>query len=420
MNTENGNLEMTGLIRVTQCRICKGSDLMSFLDLGNQPPANSFLRKEDLEKPEPMYPLRIAYCRTCGLSQLLELVDPELLFRDYVYFSNVMPSSPHFRAYAEKVVKQFASSPNDLVVEIGSNDGHVLSVIKEMGPRILGVDPARNIAAIANTNGVETIPEFFTKAIGQRIYKEKGHASLIIANNVVAHTDNHHDLAAGIEALLAPNGVFVLEAPHLLDMFDNLAFDTTYHEHMSYLSLRPLVYLFEKIGMQVFDVEMTAAQGNSLRLYACRRGMRNVKPSVQEMLDREHATGLDNEDAYRELARRIAALKAEVVSVVTDLKKQGKKIAAYGAPAKGNTLLNYFGLDADILDYATEELPSKIGFYTPGTHIPVMDINWAHQNPPDYYLMLAWNYKNVILQKEDMFRKNGGKFIIPIGSERIV
>lgn len=393
---------------------------MLFLDLGDQAPANSFLHKEDLEKPEATYPLRVAYCRTCGLSQLLELIDPELLFRDYVYFSNVMPSSTHFRAYAEKVVKQFASHPNDLVVEIGSNDGHLLSVIKEMGPRILGVDPAKNIAAIANKNGVETIPEFFTKAIGQKIHAERGSASLIIANNVVAHTDDHHDMVAGIEVLLAQNGVFVLEAPHLLDMFDNLAFDTVYHEHMSYLSLRPLMRLFDQFGMQVFDVEMTAAQGNSLRLYACRKGMRTAMSSVKEMLDREHATGLDNEDAYHKLAQRVAALKAEVIFLVTDLKKQGKKIAGYGAPAKGNTLLNYFGIGIDILDYATEVLPSKIGLYTPGTHIPVVDINWAHQNPPDYYLMLAWNYKDVILKKEQVFRENGGKFIIPIGAERIV
>ena len=411
---------MQGVKTQTQCRICRNPHLVEFLNLGEQPLANSFIAKENISKPEPIYPLRVMYCADCGLCQLGEVVDPEILFRDYVYFSNVMPSSAHFRAYAENVVKRFASRNDDFVVEIGSNDGHLLSVIKQMGRRTLGVDPAKNIAAIANANGIETIPEFFTKAIAEKIRAERGPASLIIANNVVAHTDDHHDLAAGIEALLASQGVFVLEAPHLLDMFDNLAFDTIYHEHMSYLSLRPLMRLFEQFGMQVFDVEMTAAQGNSLRLYACRTGAREVLPSVAEMLARERATGLEREDAYHELAARVTSLNTEVVSVVSDLKKQGKKIAAYGAPAKGNTLLNYFGLGSGILDYATEELPSKIGFYTPGTHIPVVDINWARQNPPDYYLMLAWNYKNVIVEKEREFRARGGKFIIPIGLERIV
>ncbi|MDP3770303.1 MAG: class I SAM-dependent methyltransferase [bacterium] len=403
-----------------QCRICRSHNLVKFLDLGEQSLANSFLHKDNLAIPEPKYPLAVFFCADCGLSQLVDIVSPEILFRDYVYFSSGMPSSPHFKRYADEVADRFISSPQDLVVEIGSNDGHLLREFKERGARILGVDPARNIAARANENGIPTIPEFFTETLARDIAQEHGHARVIIGNNVVAHIDDHHDLVRGVSALLAPSGVFIFEAPYLVDMFENLTFDTVYHEHMSYLSVRPLMHLFAQYGMEIFDAKTVASQGNSLRVFACKKGMRGVDQGVQVLVQKELEMGLDTIDAYHDLARKVGELKKEVISVVSDFKRQGKRIAGYGAPAKGNTLLNYFGMGPEMLSYATESLPSKIGLHTPGMHIPVVDIEEARKNPPDYYVMLAWNYKDVILQKEAKFLEQGGKFIMPVGSTRIV
>lgn len=404
----------------TQCRICRSRSLIQFLDLGEQPLANSFLRKVDLLSPEPKYPLRVFFCAYCGLSQLVDIVSPEILFRDYVYFSSGMPSSPHFKRYASEVADRFLSSPKDFVVEIGSNDGHLLREIKEIGARILGVDPARNIAARANENGIPTIPEFFGETLARRMVQEHGEAKVVIGNNVVAHIDDHHDLVRGVSALLASDGVFIFEAPYLADMFKNLTFDTVYHEHMSYLLVRPLMHLFAQYGMEVFDAKIVASQGNSLRVFACRKGAFPIDVAVSALAQKELEMGLDKIETYHQLARRVADLKNEVVSVVGDLKRRGKRIAGYGAPAKGNTLLNYFGIGPETLEYATEALPSKIGFYTPGMHIPVIAVEEARKNPPDYYLMLAWNYQDVILQKEAEFLARGGKFIMPVGSERIV
>lgn len=385
-----------------------------------QPLANSFLPNIAAASQELMYPLRVMYCTECSLCQLGEVVDPEILFRDYVYFSSGMPSSPHYTAYAAQVVARFTTSPKDMVVEIGSNDGHLLAEIQKRDVNILGVDPARNIAIEACTKGIETLPEFFSEQLGHKIREERGAAQVIIGNNVVAHIDDYHDLMRGVKALLSDKGVFIFEAPYLADMFENLTFDTVYHEHLSYLSLRPLQTLVEQFGMEIFDAQIFPVQGNSLRVYACKIGAHAVKPAVAALAQREIDMGFDKLSSYQKLGQRIERLKHDVYKTVYAFKQEGKTIAAYGAPAKGNTLLNYFGLGADMLSFATEELPSKIGLFTPGTHIPVLNINDSRKNPPDYYLLLAWNYKDVILTKEQAFRDNGGKFIIPVGSERIV
>ncbi len=401
--------------------MCKSKNLKLFFDLGETALANSFLKKEELDKLEPKYPLRVFFCEDCGLSQLIDIVDPSVLFRNYVYFSSGMPKlSDHFRNYAEEVVNNFAKSKDDLVVELGSNDGILIGAIKEMGARILGVDPAENIAKIANERGIETIPDFFSEKLANEIVKKYGRAKVMIGNNVVAHIDDHHDLIKGVKTLLADDGVFIFEAPYLIDMFENLAFDTIYHEHLSYLSVRPLKKFFEQFDLQIFDVKILPVQGNSLRVYVSYPGKYQIKPSVEECLKKEKELKMDTLEAHKELARRAGELKEKLLTTLRDLKSNGKKIAAYGAPAKGNTLLCYFNIGPETLDYATESLPSKIGLYTPGTHIPVINIEEAHKNPPDYYLLLAWNYKDIILQKEEAFRKQGGKFIMPIGDNQIL
>lgn len=409
-----------GVKTQTKCRICRSEHLAEFLNLGMQPLANSFLPNIAVAGHESMYPLRVMYCPVCSLCQLGEVIDPEILFRDYVYFSSGMPSSPHYMAYADEIVRRFITSPNDMVVEIGSNDGHLLAEIQKRDINVLGVDPARNIAMQACAGGIETLPEFFSEQLAHKIRKQRGAAQVIIGNNVVAHIDDHHDLARGVATLLSDNGIFIFEAPYLADMFENLTFDTVYHEHLSYLSLRPLQKLFEQFGMEIFDARVFPVQGNSLRAYVCKKGAYAIKPAVALLAQKEIDMGFDKLFSYKNLAERIEKLKNDVCQTVWELKQQGKKIACYGAPAKGNTLLNYFGLGADVLSFATEELLSKIGLLTPGTYIPVIHINDARKNPPDYYLLLAWNYKDVILEKEKEFRVNGGKFILPIGGERIV
>lgn len=404
----------------TQCRMCKSERLSQFFDLGETALANSFLPKESLNEPELKYPLKVYFCENCGLSQLIHVVEPEVLFRNYIYFSSGMPILPeHFRKYAEEVISNFAKPKDDLVVEIGSNDGLLLSAIKSLGAKILGIDPAINIAKVANERGVETLPEFFSEKLAVKVVKKYGKAKVMIGNNVVAHINNHDDLLKGAEKLLSDDGVFIFEAPYFVDMFENFAFDSIYHEHLSYLSVRPLKKLFNKFGMEIFDVKIFPVQGHSIRCYAGKIGKRKIQPSVEELVKKEEILGLDKFLTHVKLAEDIEEMKNKTVKLLKELKNQGKKIAAYGAPARGNTLLSYYGIGADILDYATDE-STKIGLFTPGTHIPVIHIEEARKNPPDYFLLLAWNYKDAIFKKEETMIKAGVKFIMPVGKIEIL
>lgn len=404
-----------------ECRICKSKKLKEFLNLGEMALANSFVPAEKLKKSEFKAPLRMLFCSDCGLSQLGEVVNPDILFKNYVYFSSGMPKkfSDHFKNYADEIVNHFIKSQDDLVVEIGSNDGILLGAFKGK-TKILGVDPAENVAKVATENGIETIADYFSENLAVDIVKKYGHARAIMGNNVVMHIDDHHDLIKGVKMLLADDGVFVFEAPYMRDMFNNLTFDTIYHEHLSYLTVRPFTKLFRQFGMEVFDVKEMPVHGVSLRIYAAKAGAHEINPAIAEYLKREEEMGFDKFETYLELAERVNLLKENIVGALKNLKSQRKKIAGYGAPGKGNTLLNYFGIGLETLEYVTESLPSKIGMFTPGTHIPVINIEESRKNPPDYYLLLAWNYKDVILEKEKEFRQNGGKFIMPVGKGEII
>lgn len=404
-----------------KCRICNSEKLKTFLDLGNQPLANTFLPKKNLKKKEPKYPLKVQFCEQCNLCQLSHVVSPENLFKNYVYFSSGMPQLPkHFQDYAEDILNRFITSNSNLVLEIGSNDGILLKYFKDKGLNILGVDPAENIARVANKKGVKTISDFFGYKLALRIKKDYGKAKVIIGNNVVAHINDHHDLLSAVKHLLSKDGVFVLEAPYLIDMFENLTFDTIYHEHLSYLAIRPLKKLFEQFDMEIFDVQLFPVQGQSIRVFAGNKSQHRVLPSVKKFIYKERELKLDRFKTYKTLAQNIEVSKRETLELLKKLKSKGAIIAGYGAPAKGNTLLNYYKIGTEILDYTTEALPSKIGLYTPGTHIPVIDINKARLNPPNYYLLLAWNYKTAIMEKEEKFLKNGGKFIMPIGKSEVI
>lgn len=401
----------------TSCRICRSTNLVKVIDLGSQPLANAFLRTRDDIDGEEKYPLEVYVCEDCHLAQLIHVVDKETLFSDYIYFSSGMPKlSNHFHKYAEDIIARFLSDNNDLVVEIGSNDGILLQFFKDKGFRVLGVDPAKNIAPVAEARGVPTIADFFSLRIADQIMAQHGQAKTIMGNNVVAHINDYEDLGRAVKKLLAPDGVFVFEAPYLVDMFQNLAFDTIYHEHLNFLAIRPLLHLFKRWGLEIFDVLIVPAQGQSIRVFVGHRGAHPIHERVNGCILQEIDTGLHEIASYRRLADRIDTARQKVTAILQEFRAEGKRIAAYGAPAKGNTVLNYYGIGEETLDFAMDELPSKQGFLTPGTHVPVIDRATAQKNEPNAYLLLAWNYLSVILDKEKEFLDRGGIFVLPNGA----
>lgn len=398
------------------CRICGHTYLIKWLDLGEQPPANAFVRPEDLNKPEPHYPLEVYWCQECNLAQLIHIVDKVELFSNYIYFSSGMPTlSDHFRRYVEDLMARFLTGPTDLVVEIGSNDGVLLHWFKQHGYRILGIDPARNVASVAEARGVPTIVDFFSERLAEQIAGEQGRAMALIGNNVVAHINDYYDLSAAVKTILAPSGVFVFEAPYLIDMFENLTFDTVYHEHLNYLAIRPLQRLLARYGLEIFEVKIVSSHGQSLRVFVGHAGAHPIDQSVGACVGRELSVGLDKRETYQALAERIAAAKAKTLGQLRQWKAAGKRLAAYGAPAKGSTVLNYYGVGTELLDFALDELPSKQGLYTPGTHLPVIDRAYAMAHAPDYYFLLAWNYLPIILEKERAWVEGGRAFLLPSG-----
>lgn len=409
------------LTKNTACRDCGSVRLTLFLDLSDQPPANAFLTKEALASgKEARYPLRAHVCEDCQLVQITDIVDVDTLFQDYVYLTaGAGPTTPkHFTEYAQNIAKRFGLTENSFVVELGSNDGLLLAAFQGLGiKRVLGVDPAKNVAQMANERGVLTIAEEWNEALVKDIAAKYGKADMIIGNNVVAHINDHQGLVRGVKALLAPNGTFVFEAPYLVDMFDNLSYDTIYHEHLSCLSIRPLKRMFESHGLEIFDIEEKNVQGMSMRVFVGWPGKHEMSPHVGDLIKKEEHMQLDQVDSYHALARRVEARMKELTDLLAKLKQEGKSIAGYGAPAKGNTLLNYTKIGPETLDYLTEELPTKVGKFSPGMHIPVVHIDEARKNPPDYFLVLAWNYLEKILEREDVLRKRGTKFIVPIGDQ---
>ncbi len=404
----------------THCRDCGSTKLTVFIDLSDQPPANAFLTKEALAGgKEAYYPLRAQVCDDCQLVQLADTVDLDTLFQDYVYLTaGAGPTTPkHFTDYAKSIIERFHLTKDSFVVELGSNDGFLLAAFQGQGiTKVLGVDPAKNVAQMANERGVPTIAEPWGEKVAKKISEEHGKADVIIGNNVVAHIDDHQALVRAVVELLAPKGTFVFEAPYLVDMFENLSFDTIYHEHLSCLSVRPLKRMFAAHGLEIFDVEAKLVHGVSMRTFVGWPGAHEVHPHVGDFVEKEKTMGLDRVETYHELARRIKGRSKELIDLLAKLKKEGKSIAGYGAPAKGNTLLNYAKIGPETLDYLTEELPTKVGKFSPGMHIPVVHVDVARKDPPDYFLVLAWNYLEKILEREDALRKHGTKFIVPIGA----
>jgi len=404
------------------CRVCNSTDLYQFLDLGFTPPADRFLRREQLTEPETHYPLTVNICQCCGFVQLGQVVSPEVLYRqDYPYESSITRSGQsHWNEFARTVVQRFGLGANDLVVDIGSNVGVLLSAFRANGTRILGVDPASNIVRIAERNGVETLNDFFSLSVGQEIRKSKGPASVITGTNVFAHVDDLAGFMLSVDYLLNEKGIFIFEAPYFVNLVAQLEYDTIYHEHLSYLSLRPLVPFFRKFGMEVFDVEQRDIHGGSFRVYVARRGQQIVTNEVQRLLDLEKQTLVHSIETLTAFSKQVNQNRQDLLNLLRNLKQQGKSIAAVSAPAKGMTLLNYCRLGTETLDFATEKSQLKIGRFTPGTHLPVVPDAELMERRPDYVLLLAWNFAEEIMRNLKDYREAGGKFIVPIPTIKII
>jgi len=404
------------------CRMCSSTRLYKFLDLGFTPPADQFRRRDQLREADVYYPLQVMMCEDCGLAQLSYVVSPEVLYRnDYPYESSTTQTGRrHWADFAASVVKRLSLSPGDLAVDIGSNVGVLLGAFRDNGMRVQGVDPAANIVMIARENGIDTMCEFFNEDAARQIIAEKGSASVITATNVFAHVDDLDALIESVKLLLNERGVFIFEAPYFVNLLKHNEYDTIYHEHLSYLSAKPLVPFFAKHGMEVFHIEQNDIHGGSFRVFVTRKGQRPVSKDVDGVIAEEERLGIYTRKTLDRFADGVLKNKRDLTWLLQSLKHEGKRIVGVSAPAKGMTLLNYCRIDNDVLDFVTEKSKLKIGRHTPGAHIPVVADSELLAQQPDYALLLAWNFAEEIMRNLDAFRRKGGKFIVPIPSPRIV
>jgi SAM-dependent methyltransferase len=393
-----------------------------FLDLGDSPLANRFLRTEQREEAEPSFPLDVYFCAACTQVQLGEVVPPEILFRDYIYVTGTSATMPlHFGAMASQVTTRFFGGVNKpFVVEAGSNDGTLLAAFQGQGAKALGVEPATNIAKLARARGVETVNEFFSEETATQVQREHGSAEVIVGCNVFAHVDELSGFVRGVKALLAPGGVFVVEVPYLFDLLDKLEFDTIYHEHLSYFSVTALDHLFTKHGLSLFDVEYYPIHGGTIRCYVQHQGGPHQEGARSTYLQQEEVRGVRRESTYLDFAAKVLALRGALVGLLRSLKEKGHTLAGYGSPAKGNTLLNYMKIDGALLDFLVDKNPMKHGLFSPGVKLPVLSAEELLARRPDYTLILAWNFADEIISQQQAYLRAGGRFIIPLPSPKVI
>ena len=420
--TDAGESEVAVKNAAPVCRGCAGGELETILDLGRMPLANALLTEERLREPEAKYPLVFVFCPECSLAQITVNVPPETLFRQYLYFSSFSDTILHeSRRIAERMVHSRRLDRNSRVVEIASNDGYLLQFYKQSGVPVLGVEPALNIAAAALDRGIPTVCEFFSSDLAWRLADQGQRADVIHANNVLAHVADLDEFLTGIATLLKSDGIVVIEVPYVRDMIEHVEFDTIYHEHLSYFSLTALSRLLESHALMITDVERLAAQGGSLRVFVEHRAIRShVSTSVQQMLAEENRLGLTSFHFHEDFAKNVARLKVSLLACLRNIKSQGQRIAAYGASAKGSTLLNHFGIDGAILDFVVDRSTAKQGLYTPGTHLPVYAPEKLLEAMPGYVLLLTWNLEEEILEQQKEYRRRGGRFIVPIPEPRVI
>lgn len=394
------------------CFICKNKNLYKFLDFGNQPPSDAFLRTDALTKPEAKYPLALYFCEECALVQLGYVVPPGVLFTEYVYTTGMNNSlRENLKTLVEKLVTRFKVGTDDVAIDIGSNDGTLLENYASFGVKALGIDPSSAVT-LAEKKGIKTIRVFFNEKIAMDIEKEYGKTKVITATNMFAHVPELSSFMKGVRLLLAKNGVFVSESGYLLDMIETLGYDAVYHEHLRYYSLKPLTALFQKFGMEVFDVERISSHSGSIRVYAARRGTREKNPSVDALLALEEKKELYDRKTFTDFARRVENHREALKKIVREIKNSGRYVAGLGAPAKGNTLLNFCGFTAHDIAYLAEKSELKVGLYAPGSRIPVVSEERLFREQPDYALLLSWNLKDELIPK---LKGKGyqGRFIIP-------
>ena len=399
------------------CRSCGYVELQTVLSLGRMPLANALLTEAQLNEPEETFPLELAFCSACTLVQLTESVSPEKLFRDYVYFSSF---SDTMLRHAEELSSDLIGSKNldatSLVLEVASNDGYLLQYYKRKGVPVLGIEPATNIAEVAEQRGIRTVCDFFSEALASRLLEQGFKADVIHAHNVLAHVPDLNGFVCGLRRVLKQDGVIVIEVPYVTDMIDNCEFDTVYHEHLSYFSLSALEALFSRNDLTIQKVERVAIHGGTLRIYAGHGGERDE--SVVQLLAQESAK--NNIEYYKGFGARVAQLRDELVALLHELKSQDKRIAGYGASAKGSTLLNYCGVGRETLDYVVDRSTVKQGLYTPGTHLKIYAPEKLLADAPDHVLLLTWNFAGEILEQQSEYRKLGGRFIVPVPFVKVV
>ena len=397
------------------CIVCGDHTVEQFLDLGRTALANKFLDRQELSSAEPTYPLRVGFCHTCGHVQLTEIVPPPAMFEDYLYVSSASDTlKAHLYDLSDIVVDRYRLGSNDLVIDVGCNDGTLLSGFRRRGVRVLGVDPAANLAELTRGNGIDRYVGFFSAATAEKIVRRWGAAAAITATNTFPHIPQLQDFIAGLKTALAPGGVFVIEAHYLVDLLEQGAFDTIYHEHVSYWALGPMVYLFNRAEMEIVHVERVPLHHGQIRVFVQRKGEGRVQPSVAELLETERSLGIREFTTYRRFADTTRKIKTDLHATLQDLRSSGKTLAGYGAPAKGNTLLSFLDIGPETLPYIADRSPLKQGRYTPGSHIPVVPAEQLLADQPDYVLLLAWNFADEILLQQHEYRGRGGKFIIPV------
>ncbi len=397
------------------CRLCNAALRRSFADLGSTPLANAYVDPDQLAGPERFYPLHALVCEECFLVQLPESASPEELFADYAYFSSYSASwIEHARRYVEETVAQRGRDALGLVVEIASNDGYLLQFFREHDVPVLGIEPAANVAAVAEEKGIPTIVRFFGLRVAEELVAEGRQADHVVANNVLAHVPGLNDFVAGIAALLTEDGVATLEFPHLMRLMEDTEFDTIYHEHFSYFSFLTAERLFAAHGLELFDVEELPTHGGSLRIHARRRNGTAPSNRVEALRDRELAAGLRDLAAYAKFEQRVREAKRDLLSFLIGAKREGRTIVAYGAAAKGTTLLNYCGVRSDFVDYVVDRSPHKQGRYLPGTRLRIEAPERVVETRPDYLLLLPWNLKDEIIEQMAHVREWGCRFVTPI------
>ena len=407
--------------RRRDCRLCHSTELELVLKLAPTPLADAYVPPSQAHVPQPVFQLDLFLCRNCGFAQLLDVVQAQAIYLDYIYETvSSLGLVEHFDGYAAEVLGRIRPPAGALVVDVGSNDGTLLRGFQKRGMKVLGIDPAREIARRATAAGVETLPEFFTVALAQRLRRERGPAAIITANNVIANIDDLDGVVAAVRELLAPDGVFVFESYYLGDLVRNLVFDFIYHEHISSFAVKPLDLFFRRHGLELVDVLRVPTKGGSLRYTVqLAGGPREVAPIVAELKQLETEQGLDQPAMFRQFNARIENAKQATLGLLRRLKTEGKKIAGYGASATSTTLLYHFEL-GELIEYLIDDYPAKQGLLSPGLHLPVVSSEVIYERHPDYIVVLAWRYYEPILRKHPQFTARGGKFVVPMPELKVL